>query len=188
MLLLVLSGLMEKEVVIPSGVQIELKGREVSVKGPKGSLTRTFSNAMFDMDVSIEKADGKIVVKGNDRRKIKSFVGTIASHIKNMIIGVTNGYRYKLKIFHTHFPISLEIKGKQIVVKNFLGARSVQTSEILGNTKVEIKKDDVTVTGINKEDVSQTAARIEGCCRISGRDRRVFLDGIYITGSEIVND
>jgi large subunit ribosomal protein L6 len=179
---------MEKEVAIPSGVQIDVKGREVLVKGPKGSLNRTFSNAMFDMDVSIAKADGKMVVKGNDRRKIKSFVGAVASHIENMILGVTNGYRYKLKIFHTHFPITLEVKGKQIVVKNFLGSRSVRSSEVIGNTKIEVKKDDVTVTGINKEDVSQTAANIEGCCRISGRDRRVFLDGIYITGWEIVND
>lgn len=179
---------MEKSITVPQGVQVNIKGREVLVKGPKGSLSRTFTNALFDSTISIEKSDGKIIVKGSDRRKIKSFIGAIASHIDNMITGTTHGYRYKLKIFHTHFPITLEVKGKQIAVKNFLGARSVRTAEIQGNAKVEVKKDDVTVTGINKEDVSQTAANIEGACRLSGRDRRVFLDGIYITGWEIAND
>lgn len=179
---------MQKEVAIPDGVDIEVKNREVTVKGPKGSLKRLFSNALFDADVTIEKADGKLVVKGNDRRKIKSFVGAIAAHVENMAIGVTKGYRYKLKIFHTHFPITLEIKGKHIIVKNFLGSRSLRGAEILGDTKVEVKKDDIAVTGNNKEDVAQTAANIEGACRLSGKDRRVFLDGIYITGWEIAND
>lgn len=179
---------MEKIVTIPDGVQVSLKGREVSVKGSKGTLTRTFSNAMFDRNISIGSSDGKVVVKGTDQRKIKSYAGAIASHIENMIIGVTKGYCYKLKIFHTHFPITLEVKGKNMAVKNFLGARSVRTAETVGNSKVEIKKDEVTVTGISKEDVAQTAANIEGACRISGRDRRVFLDGIYITGWEIMNE
>lgn len=179
---------MEKTVAIPDGVHVDISGRTITVKGSKGSLSREFSNTMFDRFVSIEAADGKVVIKGNEMRKIKSFVGTIASHITNMIMGVTKGYYYKLKIFHTHFPITLEVKGKEAIVKNFLGERSLRKAKITGDTKVKIEKDDVTVTGINKEDVGQTAASIEGACRIRSRDRRVFLDGIYITGWGIENE
>lgn len=178
----------EKEVAIPEGVRVEVKGRDVAVSGPKGSLNMRFSDPMFDSDTTIEKADGKVVVKGGDRRRIKAFTGTIAAHIGNMITGVTKGYRYKLKIFHTHFPITLEVKGKLMIVRNFLGERSVRTADVVGNANVDVKKDDVTVTGISIGDVSQTAANVENACRISGRDRRVFLDGIYITGKEIAND
>ena len=175
---------MEKEVVIPDGVNVDVKNRTVTVKGPKGSLSRTFSDPMFDWRTTIEKTDGKVVVKGTEERKIKSFTGAIAGHVRNMFDGVMHGYKYKLKIFHTHFPITVEAKGKQVIVKNFLGERSVRSGEIIGNTKVEIKKDDITVTGINKDEVSQTAANIEHACRLSGKDRRVFLDGVYITGWE----
>lgn len=178
---------MEKITKIPDGVQIDVKEKSVTVKGPKGSLNRNFSNPIFDRYVTIEKSDNKITVKGNDRRKIKSFVGAIASHIENMALGVTKGYTYKLKIFHTHFPITMEVKGKQVIVKNFLGERSQRIREIIGATKVEVKKDEITVTGIDKEAVSQTAGNIEGTCRLPGKDRRIFLDGIYITGWK-VND
>jgi len=179
---------MEKVVEIPNGVTVDVAGRTVTVKGPKGSLSRKFSDSLFDWRTTIERADGKIVVKGDDRRKTKAFVGTIAAHIGNMISGVTHGYKYKLKIFHTHFPMTLEVKGKEVVVKNFLGERSIRSGNIVGNAKVEIKKDDVTVTGTDKEQVSQTAANIEHSCRLSGKDRRVFLDGVYITGWEKMNE
>jgi len=179
---------MEKEIAIPEGVKVDVEGRDVSVSGPKGSLKRRFSNPLFDADVEIVKADGKIVVKGSDSRKIKSFTGAIASHIANMITGVTKGYCYTLKVFHTHFPMTLEVKGKEVIVRNFLGEKSVRKAAILGNTKVEVKKDDVIVTGVSIDDVSQTAANIEGTCRIRARDRRVFLDGIYITGWRFAND
>jgi large subunit ribosomal protein L6 len=105
-----------------------------------------------------------------------------------MATGVMGGYIYKLKVHHTHFPIQVEIKGKEVIVKNFLGERSIRRGNILGATKVELVKDVITVTGISKEDVGQTAANIEGACRLAGKDRRVFLDGIYITGWEKIND
>jgi large subunit ribosomal protein L6 len=99
-----------------------------------------------------------------------------------MIIGVTYGWRYEMKVFFTHFPISLEQKGSDILVKNFLGEKSMRHAKILGKTKVELGKDQIAVVGIDKEDVSQTAANIETSTRLSGKDRRVFLDGLYITG------
>ncbi|MEM7813381.1 MAG: 50S ribosomal protein L6 [Candidatus Aenigmatarchaeota archaeon] len=177
----------EKEIVIPNGVKVDVEGCEVIVSGPKGSLKRRFSNPIFDADISIAKLDEKIVVKGADLRRVKSFVGAIAAHISNMIAGVTKGYRYKLKIFHTHFPMTIEVKGNEIVIRNFLGEKSVRKAKVLGGVKVDVKKDEITVVGIDKDAVSQTAANIENACRIRARDRRVFLDGIYMTGWEFAN-
>lgn len=177
---------MEETVEIPDGVNITLNKKLVVVKGKKGEVNREFSDPRFDRAVNIEKFENKIIVKtSSKKRKTIAVVGTLAAHIRNMIIGVTNGYVYKLKIFYVHFPITLEIKGKNVIIKNFLGEKSLRYADVVGNSKVEVKKDEITVSGINKENVGQTAANIEMACRLSGKDRRIFLDGIYITGWEI---
>ncbi len=66
------------------------------------------------------------------------------------------------------------------MVYNFLGEKSPRKTNILGDTKVEIKADEIIVSGISKEDTGQTAANLETLTKISARDRRVFQDGIYI--------
>ena len=176
---------MESEIKIPEGVTVAVEDKKVTVKGPKGSLEREFSDPRYDIFISMAKTDDTFkITTSSDRRKVKAVAGTLTAHVRNMIKGVTLGWRYKMKVFHTHFPMTVEVKGKEVIVKNFLGAKSLRKGSILGNTKVSVKKDDVTVTGIDKEDVSQTAANIETSTRLSGKDRRVFLDGVYITGWE----
>lgn len=176
---------METEIKIPEGVTITITDRKVAIKGPKGSVEREFSDPRYDALVNISKTDSAVKVStASDRRKMKAIAGTFGAHIRNMILGVTRGWRYKMKVFYTHFPITVEAKGKEVLVKNFLGEKSVRHAEILGVTKVDAKKDEITLTGIDIDDVSQTAANIETATRISGKDRRVFLDGLYITGWE----
>jgi large subunit ribosomal protein L6 len=127
--------------------------------------------------------DNEILIKtGFDKRKIKALVGTIYSHIKNMILGVTIGFRYEMKIIYTHFPVSVSVKDDKIDIRNFLGEKETRTTKIVGKTDVKIEKDIVVLTGNNIEDVSQTAANIERACKLSKRDRRIFTDGIYISG------
>jgi len=66
-----------------------------------------------------------------------------------------------------------------VTIENFTGERSPRIAKIMGDAKVMPKGDDVTVQGINIEDVSQTAANIERATKIKKKDPRVFLDGIY---------
>jgi len=80
--------------------------------------------------------------------------------------------------------MSVKVAGDKVVIENFLGERHPRTARIVGDTKVQVKGDEVEVTGINKEHVGQTMANIEQATRIKGRDPRVFQDGIYLVSKE----
>ncbi|MEM1605389.1 MAG: 50S ribosomal protein L6 [Desulfurococcales archaeon] len=166
------------EVEVPQEVRVTVNGLRVTVEGPKGKLERDFSHAK---GVSIRQNENKVVVEAfnADRRK-KALVGTIAAHIRNMITGVTKGYRYKLKIVFSHFPISVEVKGNQVIIKNFLGEKAPRRANILEGVSVKVVDRDIIVEGIDIEKVGQTAANIELATKIGEFDRRVFMDGIYI--------
>jgi large subunit ribosomal protein L6 len=162
---------------IPQGVEVSIDGRVVTVKGPKGTLTRNFSSA----SVSIQLKDDEISVETTwPRKKEASLVGTIHSHINNMITGVTKGFTYKLKVVFAHFPVTVKVKGDTIIIENFTGERSPRIAKIQGNSKVMVKGEDIIVQGLNLEDVSQTAANMERATRVTRKDPRIFLDGIYI--------
>jgi large subunit ribosomal protein L6 len=169
-----------RTVEIPEEVEVEINGNRVTVKGPKGELTRELP---VPKGVMLRKEDNKVVVEAyfaNARKR--AMVGTLASHIENMIIGVTKGYRYKLKIIYSHFPMNLTIEGDKLIISNFLGERAPRIAKILPGVKVTIdkKNNDVIVEGIDIEKVGQTAANIELATKIKDKDRRKFMDGIYI--------
>ncbi len=171
-----------KEVNIPEEVKVEINGNEVKISGPKGELKREFD--LID-GIKIEKIENKVRVSAeSERRKIKAKVGTIAAHIRNMIKGVTQGFTYRLKIVYAHFPITVKVEGDKVLIQNFLGERVPRVAKIVGNTEVKVEKDEIVVSGINIEDVGQTAANIEQACKIKGRDRKIFQDGIWIVGRE----
>jgi large subunit ribosomal protein L6 len=97
-----------------------------------------------------------------------------------MITGVTKGYSYKIKIVFSHFPITVKLEGKKLLIENFTGERKARYVKILGDVKVKIETEDVIISGINLEEVSQTSANIEQATRVKGKDARVFLDGLYV--------
>jgi len=166
-----------KTIEVPDGVEVKVDGRSVSVKGGKGALTWDFSEA----PITIQLEDKEIKVQANwPRKREAALVGTISSHIQNMITGVTKGYTYKLKIVFSHFPISVKVKESMVSIENFTGERSPRLTRILGDVKVSVKEDDVIVQGINLENVSQTAANIERATKVKSKDPRIFLDGIFI--------
>jgi large subunit ribosomal protein L6 len=169
---------------IPDCVSVEVEGTRsiiVHVSGPKGEIEREF----ICHGVSIKKSTLDrwmgIEVEASSKRKEKiALVGTFASHIKNMVEGVTNGFEYKLRIVYSHFPIQAKVEGENILISNFLGERKPRKAKIFGKTNVEIEGDEIIVSGISKEDVGQTAANVELATKIKRRDPRVFQDGIYI--------
>jgi large subunit ribosomal protein L6 len=166
-----------RQVEIPEGVAVSLDGNTVTVKGPKGEITRQ----LFYPEIDIQKVDSRIVVNSRlDRKRHRAMVGTLAAHIGNMIAGVTRGYEYKMKVVYSHFPIQLKSASDELVINNFLGERKSRSAKILEGTKIEIGKDEVLVKGIDKERVGQTMANIEQATRVRGFDIRIFQDGIYL--------
>jgi large subunit ribosomal protein L6 len=176
-----------QEVEVPDGVTVEVtEGNVVRVRGPKGELTRDFSHAR---GVFIRVEDGKVIVEtfmANSRRR--ALVGTLAAHIRNMILGVTKGFRYKLKIIYSHFPISVRVEGDRVVITNFLGEKAARVARIMPGVKVRVQGQDVIVEGIDIEAVGQTAANIEAATKIRDLDRRKFMDGIYIYSREVIEE
>ena len=75
---------------------------------------------------------------------------------------------------------STDVDGDTLIVKNFFGEKIPRKAKIVPNVKVQVKGDEVTVSGIDIEAVGQTAANIEKCTVIKNRDRRVFQDGIWL--------
>jgi large subunit ribosomal protein L6 len=166
-----------KTIQVPSEIEAKLDGKIVNIKGPKGTLRRDFSFAPISID-----ADGKNIRVWAKwpRKKEAALVGTITSHIQNMITGVTKGYSYKLKIVFSHFPITVKVQDKSVLIENFTGERKARRIKIIGDVKVKIEPEDIIVEGINLENVSQTAANIEQATKVRKKDPRVFLDGLYV--------
>jgi len=166
-----------RTIKIPEDVDVSLAGKKVTVKGEKGTLERDFSSAT----VSIGSEGKDVFVRAEwPRKKEAALVGTVYSHIQNMIIGVQRGFTYKLKIVFSHFPISVKTQGKAVIIENFTGERRGRKAKIIGDVKVKIESEDIVVQGINLEDVSQTSANIEQSTKVKKKDPRVFLDGIYV--------
>jgi large subunit ribosomal protein L6 len=166
-----------KTIRVPEDAEIAIEGKKITVKGVKGTLTRDFSYA----PISIELKDKEIYIWARwPSKKEAALVGTIYSHIQNMITGVRKGFTCKLKIVFSHFPISVKVKDNYILIENFTGERNPRKAKIIGNPKIKVLSEDIIVQGINLEDVSQTAANIEQATKVKKKDPRVFLDGIYV--------
>ena len=173
----------EHIVTIPEGVTADYsEDGVVTITGPKGSLNRQFNST----SVSMHQEGGALIVRADlPRRKTKALAGTWNAHLNNMVKGVTEGFTYNLKAFYSHFPMTLEVKGREFVVNNYFGERVPRRADILSGVDVKVNnKVEVVVTGIDKENVGQTAANIERCVVVKNRDRRVFQDGIYLLNKE----
>lgn len=166
-----------RSIKIPNGVEVKMEGRVVTIRGSRGTLTRDFSHA----PVSIQIDEDIIKIWANwPRKKETALVGTVCSHIKNMITGVMKGFTYKLKIVFAHFPISVKLKNDKVLIENFTGERSPRLAKIVGDVKITVNGEDVLIQGINIEDVGQTVANIEQATKVKKKDPRVFLDGMFI--------
>jgi large subunit ribosomal protein L6 len=171
-------NMVEKTVEIPKGIEARLEKHELSVRGPKGELRRK----LYHPNAKAEIKEGVIVFSTQSKRKKdRAIVGTWAAHFRNMCSGVTKGWEARLKIIYSHFPIKVSVEGRKVVIANFLGERSNRQTEIVGAVKVEVSKDEIIVTGIDKEEVGQTAAKIETAAKVQGFDRRVFQDGCHLS-------
>merc|ERR1711908_157169 len=179
-------------VKIPEGVTVDIKSRAVVVKGPRGTLSKSFKHMQIDL---FKPAENIIKIeKWFSLSKEQSAIKTCISHIQNMITGVTKGFKYHMKMVYAHFPTNAQIAGdsKSLDIVNFIGQKVKFHVDVVGDTKVDRApgaNTELMVTGNNIEDVSRTCALISQSCAVKRKDIRKFLDGIYVaTKGTIIED
>ncbi len=112
-----MSEVIESVIPIPGDVQVALEGKKITVTGAKGKVTRDFSHAKLQISMAPEGVQLRAV---NPRKLEHALLGTIGSHINNMVKGVTEGYTYKMKIVFVHFPTTVKVVGSTVQIENFL--------------------------------------------------------------------
>ena len=166
----------QDEVIIPEGVKLTMNKHMLSFVGPLGKTYKSFRS----IPVNIEIVENKVILKAiGNRKKDYAILHTARSIIRNICEGLVEGYTIKMKVVYAHFPITVKVEGKKILIENFQGERAPRITKIVGNTKVIPKGEDVILTGEVWTDVTQTAANIELKTKVKNKDHRVFLDGIY---------
>tara|TARA_Y100000310_G_scaffold338816_1_gene429564 strand:+ start:109 stop:660 length:552 start_codon:yes stop_codon:yes gene_type:complete len=166
-----------KEIEIPDGIEVSLECDVLTVKNKEKENKRRF----FYPTIAIEIKDRKIIIEPKKfSKREKKIINTYQSHINNMILGVKEGFEYKVEICASHFPMSVNVEGNEIVAKNFLGEKVPRRAKIREGVDVKIEGNIIIITGNDKEHVGQTAANCERSTRITNRDRRRFQDGLWI--------
>ncbi len=134
----------KQTIIIPSGTEVNLSGDVLTVKGPKGSISKTFKK---DVSINIDGNQITFTPKKLDDKKIIALWGTYASHVKNMVIGVNEGYTKKLILEGVGFKS--EVAGNSLNLA--LGFSHPVKLEIPQGLTVTAEKNNITVTGIDKE-------------------------------------
>lgn len=102
----------EQELEIPEGVTVDVKSRKIAVKGKLGTLTRSFRHVPIDI-LKEKSAKGKTdTLKFRmwlQKKKRNAVLGTIRSTVRNMITGVTVGYKFRMVLAYSHFPIVVNV-------------------------------------------------------------------------------
>lgn len=139
-------------VEIPAGVEVNINGQDVSVKGPKGTLTMSVASPIT------AKVDGSTVVvtRPDDERESRSLHGLTRTLIANMVEGVTNGYSKVLEIQGTGYRVNQKGAGLEFQL-GFSHPVNVEPPEGI-TFKVEGNR--VTVEGISKEQVGEVASNL----------------------------
>ncbi|EED94975.1 RL9, ribosomal protein 9 [Thalassiosira pseudonana CCMP1335] len=173
--------LASRTIDIPEGVTVEIAARIVKVTGPRGSLTRDFKHINMDLRKVGDKSVR--VDLWFATRKQLACVRTVCSHIDNMIVGVTQGFIYKMRFVYSHFPINVTLNGNDVEIRNFLGEKRVRKVPLLEGVKYtrSEQKDEIFLSGNDIALVSLTAAQIQQSTNVRNKDLRKFLDGIYVS-------
>jgi large subunit ribosomal protein L6 len=173
-----MAGVMVKKIKVPEEVRVTVQGPKVTLKGPRGELSKEFKSHRIKLT-----NEGNIIkIEGTPKnQQTDILVETTAAHIRNMSEGLLFGYEYKMKVVYSHFPMSLVVDKGIVNIKNFLGEKFPRKAQVVGSTKVEVKGQDITVSGIDKDAVGQTASNIEKKTKVKNKDIRRYQDGVFVT-------
>jgi len=147
-----MSRIGKKTIKIPEGVEVKIEGQKVTVKGPKGELTRTFLP-----DVKVEMKEGEVVVVPQFESKRKNAIwGLTRALLNNMVEGVKNGYEKKLEIEGVGYKASLE--GQDLTLS--VGLSHPVKVKCPDGVTFAVDKNVITVSGAEKETVGLIASKI----------------------------
>lgn len=166
-----------EEIELPQGVTATVAEGTFTIKGAKGGITRSFRHPKVKLRLEHQKI---VLTAIRGSRREKTLIGSYRAHLLNMIRGVQQPFEYTLTICSGHFPMTVAIAVREFSVKNFLGESIPRRLTLVQGVTVVVTGNKVTVSSPDRELAGQAAARIEGICRITNRDRRIFQDGIYI--------
>ena len=148
-----MSRIGNRKLSIPAGVTVTVENNTVTVKGPKGELKNEFSK---DITVTVEN-DVVVITRPNDLKEIKSLHGTTNALIKNMIVGVSEGYKKELEIVGVGYRFN--VAGNKIGVN--AGFSHPVEVIVPSDLKAEqISTTEIAVSGIDKQKVSEFVANI----------------------------
>lgn len=148
-----MSRIGKQPVLIPAGVTASVKGRTVTIKGPKGELSLDFKPDM----VSIRVSDKDVVVSPKSKSKLAAALwGTYRSHLSNMVEGVTKGFEKSLIIEGVGYRVALKGKDLEFAL-GFSHPVAVKAPEGIAFT---VEKNELKIAGFSKDLVGNTAATI----------------------------
>merc|ERR1711862_794247 len=160
--------LKEDWVEIPAGVTATVNARKVTIKSKRGEVTKNFSHVACELKKMKQESKKRTGTFIRIRiwfggYKQACAVNTLKSHIGNMIIGVTEGFRHKMRLVHAHFPINVVVPkdGSSITVKNFLGGKQDKFIPMRADTKVTLSaetKGELIFDGIDIQAISGTCS------------------------------
>lgn len=148
-----MSRIGKRELVIPAGVTVTVENDTVTVKGPKGEL-----NYVKPSTITVEEVEGKIITKRpNDAKVNKQLHGTTNALVKNMMIGVTEGYQKGLEAVGVGYRF--QVQGNKINIS--AGFSHPVVVEVPAELKAEqVSNTEITISGIDKQKVTEFAANI----------------------------
>ena len=147
-----MSRLAKRPITLPPSTEVTISGEELRVKGPKGTLTKS-THRLVAIEVG---KDGVQVSQKGDTLEAQALVGTYASHVKNMLQGVTKGFSKKLLIEGVGYK--WDVQGKNLNLA--LGFSHPVKVDIPEGLTVKADKGTLSIEGFNKESVGQFAANI----------------------------
>ncbi|MEM0465224.1 MAG: 50S ribosomal protein L6 [Candidatus Pacearchaeota archaeon] len=163
---------------IPNGIDVSLNGQTIIFSKNNNEIKRKL-NSIVKAKIENNKI---ILTTKKSRKKEWKMILSDVSHIKNIIKGFSEPFKYKLQVANVHFPITIEHDkiNNRILIKNFLGEKTPRVAKVYPNVDIKINKDIIELSSIDIESAGQSAANIEKATKVRFKDRRVFQDGIYI--------
>ncbi|KAF6833754.1 60s ribosomal protein l9 [Colletotrichum plurivorum] len=197
----------QESLEIPQDVKVHIKSRVVTVEGPRGKLVKDLSHLAVNFSQP-KKGTINIEIHHGSRKNVAT-LRTVRTLINNLIVGVTKGFKYKMRYVYAHFPINVNIEKNsetdlfEVEIRyvhmdfpmleidrlnesssNFIGEKLVRRVTMHPGVDVEVskaQKDELVLQGNSLEAVSQSAADIQQICKVRNKDIRKFLDGMYVS-------
>lgn len=166
------------EIEIPNGISAYIHDKTLVTRKDNNEIRRRL-NARIAVDI---KGNKIILSSKKFSRKEKKIFGSFKAHIRNMIKGLEDKFKYQLQVVAVHFPITVshDKNTNELVIKNFLGEKKDRRIKIIPGIDVKVNKDIIDIESVDIEKAGQMASNIEKGTKVRKKDRRIFQDGVFI--------